>query len=356
MARAQGCSFQTPIHRGKPGGVVSRPSKWRCPIRNQKSQIRNLKSRGFTLVELLVVITIIGILIALLLPAVQAAREAARRMQCSNNVKQIGLALHNYESITKALPPGAIWYHPLPRNGSILLHILPFIEQQSLYDAFDFKQASLDGQFFEGSSEEIGSTIVSTYVCPSDNHPGVIDIETHMSHDPVNRVALHNYTASRGPASLSNNGSCACTHNWNSYAMAGYGASKFPGPFTRVSTCVKFAEITDGLSNTIFFGEIRPMCSWHGDNGWATSNNGNGYCSTVIPINYDSCSRDSATSDGCARYCNWNTEAGFRSSHPGGAHFLFGDGSVHFLPETIDHQTYQYLGAKADGNVVDYVF
>ncbi len=323
---------------------------------DKRANLKYLKYAGFTLVELLVVITIIGILIALLLPAVQAAREAARRMHCANNVKQIGLALHNYESVTKALPPGAIWYNPLPRNGSILVHILPYIEQQTLYDAFDFKQASLDGQFFQGTSVEIGSTIVPPYVCPSDNHPGVIDIETHSSHDPVNRAALHNYTASRGPSYLANKSDCSCANNWNSYAMPGYDGSDFPGPFTRTSTCVKFAEITDGLSNTIFFGEIRPMCSWHGDNGWATSNNGNGYCSTVIPINHDSCTRDTSTSDNCARYCNWNTEAGFRSAHPGGAHFLLGDGSVQFLPETIDHQMYQYLGAKADGEVVDYVF
>ena len=101
--------------------------------------------KAFTLVELLVVIAIIGILIALLLPAVQAAREAARRSQCTNNLKQIGIALHNYHDTFKVFPPGGLWYTNSTGNanwvrnrGSMLLHILPFVEQQSLYDAFDF--------------------------------------------------------------------------------------------------------------------------------------------------------------------------------------------------------------------------
>lgn len=319
---------------------------------------RGRRKIGFTLVELLVVIAIIGILIALLLPAVQAAREAARRAQCSNNLKQIGLALHNYENTTRILPPGAFWEcRDGTRKGSILVHILPFIEQQSLYDSFDFKAKYIDGQRFGGTGEEIGATVVPTYVCPSDNHRGVIETEPHSSHDPVKKVALHNYGASRGPNQLANNSACPCSNNWNSFAWGVYeDYDNFAGPFTRRCTCVRFSAITDGLSNTIFFGEVRPMCSWHHDNGWATSNNGNGYSSTVIPINYNSCSRDTSTSDNCARYCNWNTEAGFRSAHPGGANFLLGDGTVHFLPETIDHATYQALGGKDDGKMVSIAF
>ena len=102
-------------------------------------------------------------------------------------------------------------------------------------------------------------------------------------------------------------------------------------------------------------GEIRPLCSWHGDNGWATTNNGNGYCSTIIPINYDTCQGADAA-NGCNRFCNWNTEAGFKSSHPGGAQFLFGDGSVHMLTEDIDYMTYQHLGGKADGSAFEFKF
>lgn len=90
------------------------------------------------------------------------------------------------------------------------------------------------------------------------------------------------------------------------------------------------------------------MCSAHNSGGWGSSNNGQGLTSTIVPINFDSCSRDPAEPDGCRRYCNWSTELGFKSRHPGGANFLLGDASVRFVAQTIDHWTYQYLGAKAD--------
>ncbi|MGE0759398.1 MAG: DUF1559 domain-containing protein, partial [Pirellulaceae bacterium] len=121
------------------------------------------------------------------------------------------------------------------------------------------------------------------------------------------------------------------------------------GPFTRMGTRIKLADVTDGLSNTIFFGEVRPRCSEHARNGWSTSNNGNGYCTTLIPINFDSCN-DSST-DPCQRSCNWNTEVGFKSAHAGGANYLLGDGSVRFIAQTLDHGVYQALGGKQDGAV-----
>ena len=125
----------------------------------------------------------------------------------------------------------------------------------------------------------------------------------------------------------------------------------YVGPFSRTGVQRELEEITDGLTKTIFFSEVRPLCSQHVRNGWVASNNGNGYCTTLIPINYDTCN-DTAI-DPCHRSCNWNTEVGFKSTHPGGANFLFGDGSVYFLEEQIDHQLYQYLGAMNDGQAVE---
>lgn len=323
------------------------------------------KRVAFTLVELLVVITIIGILIALLLPAVQAAREAARRAQCSNNLKQIGLALHNYENTNKVLPPGSFFFSsgasPGGNKGSILVHLLPFIEQQSLYAMYNFKALNIEGQVIPDTTTELRATVITTYLCPSDNNPRQFEVPSSDGWwiGSGRRVGLYNYGASGGPSSLANNSSCSCSTsaNWNVYKMGDYwNPVGHPGPFNRMGVSVSFSEIRDGLSNTIFFGEVRPMCSIHAQRGWEDSCNGNGTFSTVVPINFDTCTRDTSTSDNCYRYCNWGTEWGFRSAHPGGAQFLFGDGAVRFIPQSMDHQLYQYLGAKADGHAVNVSF
>lgn len=301
-------------------------------------------SRGFTLIELLLVIAIIGVLIALLLPAIQAARESSRRSSCVNKLKQIGVALSTYEATNGTFPPGARWGRHAPpgkrkRHGSALVYILPYIEQQTLYDAFDFDKLSIDGQVFPGTDTLIGSTLIATYRCPSDDHSGLYD-----------GVAVHNYSASNGPTQVYDNPNCSCDHSWKSFEMAPIDdLDDYAGAFTRIGLSTSARNITDGLSNTIFFGEVRIICSVHAQVGWAKTNNGNGYCTTLIPINYDTCNEQAV--DPCNRPCTWNTDVGFKSAHPGGADFLKGDGSVHFLRESIDHQAYQYLGAKADGKV-----
>jgi prepilin-type processing-associated H-X9-DG protein len=292
-----------------------------------------------TLVELLVVIAIISALVALLLPAVQAAREASRRSTCTNNLKQIGLAVLDFEQAKGHLPPGGVWEKDLRSGGSIYVQILPMLEQAALYQAFDLTGNNVDDTKLPGSDQRADATPLNVLICPSD------DRETHYD-----GRASHNYAASRGPTALWSNATCMCDYPWEASARAPIDdARNFAGPFTRVGTEEQLQAITDGVSQTIFFGEVRPQCSEHSRNGWVASNNGNGYCTTVIPINYDTC--DDEALDPCRRSCNWTTEVGFKSAHAGGAYFLFGDGSVRFIQEGIDHATYQLLGAKDDGEV-----
>jgi prepilin-type N-terminal cleavage/methylation domain-containing protein/prepilin-type processing-associated H-X9-DG protein len=344
-----------------------------------------LNRTAFTLVELLVVIAIIGILVALLLPAIQAAREAARRAQCTNNLKQLGLAVELYNNSKKKLPAGAYWgdirvqpeckscgpTDPDPacciRNeGTIHIFLMPFIEEQALFNLYNTKIAT-DEQLLP-NGQPIGSTLVHTFVCPSDTHPteGPTDrIDATLSPDLLKTYKMSNYAASRGPTQHISGGSCNnCNElgTWNAFAYDKYpdsGANpaawrKFAGPFTRLAYHVTAKQITDGLSKTIFLGEVRPSCSRHVAEGWGWTHSGNGLMSTIIPINYDTCSDQPALR--CRCWDNWVTELGFKSAHPGGANFVMGDGSVHFITETIDHTNYNRLGGKAEGETVTFQF
>ncbi|HEX5472961.1 MAG TPA: DUF1559 domain-containing protein [Lacipirellulaceae bacterium] len=299
---------------------------------------------AFTLVELLLVIAIIGTLVALLMPAIQAARESARRASCMNNLKQIGVAITDYELTHKVFPPGAVWGRWDPPNkvrfqGSMLMYILPYMEEEAIFDAFDFKQLNTDGQTLPGTGTPIGSTAVTSFICPSDD----------LYHGTYGGRGIFNYAASNGPTQLYDNPECSCANPYDpTLQMAPIdNPQNYAGPFTRLGVRTKASQITDGLSNTIFVGEVRVGCSEHPQAGWAWTKDGNGYYSTLIPINFDTCNVNAP--DPCNRPCSWNTSVGFKSAHPGGAQFLFGDGSVHFLHESIDMKSYQYLGAKADG-------
>lgn len=322
-------------------------------LRNQQHRT----STGFTLVELLVVIAIIGVLVALLLPAVQSAREAARRSSCISNFRQIGLALHNYHGTKGRLPPGD---DLADGRGSVLVFLLPYMEQQAAFDFIDFSMPIEDQT--QPNGQPIDELVIPVYICPSD------DLLSGMWR-PVNNAgaeerlrAAHNYNASSGSNKNLLVG-CNPGHNpsypigdWNLIAEKEFpnedmDLDEISGPFTRHNHEIEFRHCTDGLSSTIFFGEVRPQCSVHTAQGWFRSNNGQGSRSTAVPINTNTC--DESTPFRCSGPNNWNASNGFISSHPGGAHFLMGDGAVHFLSEDIEFETvYQFLGGRADTNPV----
>jgi prepilin-type N-terminal cleavage/methylation domain-containing protein len=366
-------------------------------------QETSITRTAFTLVELLVVIAIIGILVALLLPAIQAAREAARRANCTNNLKQLGIAIQSYQDQHKELPPGARWYdyrddcvdncttwspQCCRKNaGTIHIFLLPFIEEQALYDSYNFDSITGTDEQLLPNGLPIGSTSVTTFVCPSDeqteattNRPG--QTAPTLSPDLLRTYKMTNYQASRGPTRhIDGPVSCALTDPWNTQfgnkpvnaatpptdeltwtysERAGPPSNptkyfrEFGGPFSRSGFPVEIKQITDGLSKTIYMGEVRVGCSAHSAEGWAWSHSGNGLISTVVPINFDSCSDNAAL--GCGSWETWSSALGFKSAHVGGAQFVMGDGSVHFIPDEVDMLIYNRLGGKADGGAVEFSF
>jgi prepilin-type N-terminal cleavage/methylation domain-containing protein/prepilin-type processing-associated H-X9-DG protein len=322
-----------------------------------------LRRRAFTLIELLVVIAIIAVLIALLLPAVQQAREAARRSTCKNNLKQYGLALHNYHETHNMFPiGGANWGSP---QIGWQVQVLPMMDQGPL-----FEQLDMDGSVVQcnGSPSNaafdtcIGGkwarTIQTPYaLCPSDSSQNEWD----------GNWAQTNYTGSLGSQRTpSASGACnlfmtAGVHYDAQKGWADHGnttlARGISGMFGRLGPKITISSVTDGMSNVIQVGEILPACNDHRAGWWHYNGMGNAHSSTSVPINtMTTCQdRDPALETlypDCTNPNNWNLSWGFRSRHPGGAHFLFGDGRVVFLSENIDYETYQRLGGRSDGKPV----
>jgi prepilin-type N-terminal cleavage/methylation domain-containing protein/prepilin-type processing-associated H-X9-DG protein len=313
-------------------------------------------SSAFTLVELLVVIAIIGILVSLLLPAVQAARESARRTQCVNNLKQIAIGLHNYESAFKTLPYGNNYGTGSVRTAapSWTTMILPQIEQQNVYQLFDFSKA-MDAV----ENRAAVTSRLQVYVCPSDNasRDGVLTTRCSCCNlgNPQQSMALW-YPGSMGPV---HRDSCVFCSNGTpgseNFCCQGsnYGNSgSSPGVFGRWWKGIRLAQITDGLSNTIMIGETLPDQYIH----MAAFSSNMSLAATNIPINLMATRAQMPVvgmSDAELHTQNpHHLMSGFKSRHPGMAQFAFGDGSVRPLFQTIDYRTFCALGTRSGGEAV----
>jgi len=373
--------------------------------------------QGFTLIELLVVIAIIAILIGLLLPAVQKVREAAARMSCSNNLKQLGLAIHNYESANSKIVPGGgappasnVW---AADKGSWYIHALPYMEQSPLASATDRYAGSffdVNNGLFGRNNDWNGSDPLRPFPaklpygrCPSDgfetsnynivNYAGSMGPQCMWWSDACGQSfdrtviqqrcnGLFGVPASGSLPSLPQNGDYIPANFYpvGSPNYPGYGGSPdnggdpnlggfngssghLRGIMNRQGVRVKFADVTDGLSNTIFLGEMLPefmsreVQGYIPQNdfmGWWNSDNTTARISTVLGINYkiNPGPADSCTGDPNRSRANAAITASFRSRHSGGAMFAFGDGSVRFLRDSIDIVTFQRYGCRNDGMVI----
>lgn len=287
-----------------------------------RSGIRTMKrTRAFTLIELLLVVAIIAILIALLLPAVQQAREAARRTQCKNNLAQIGIAMHNYNSSFGCMPPGTINLTGPIRNEdegyhfSWIAQLLPMTEQSMLFQSIDFNQS-----VYGPGSLSARAARLTMYLCPSD--PGPLS---------SSGIEPSSYAGCAGgadvPVDMDNDG------------------------LFFLNSSVAYHHIRDGASNTILAGERQLADIGTEDLGWASGTTAS-LRNTGIPIDVyvSRYSTDVVVLPGTPDPVL--ATRGFSSWHTGGAQFSLADGSVRFLSENIDVDVYSHLGDREDGHTL----
>ena len=294
----------------------------RAPCRRRQSiASRNRRVAAFTLVELLVVIAIIGVLVALLLPAVQAAREAARRTSCLNSLSQLGLAHHNFEFHFETLPAGVtnedgpIRNEPKGQHVSWIVRLLPYLEQNALHRTFD-----VDAGAYAPENAQVRAAVIQTLICPSDPLP------------PVNEAA----TAARSSYA-------GCHHEAETPIDEDNHGLLF------LNSSVRYSEIYDGSTATILIGEA--LSSREGL-GWVSGTRATLRNTSVIEM-------PSPYLPGAARAQGDANEqsgslfvGGFGSYHPGGANMGFADGSTRFLSQNTKPEVLRQLGNRADGEII----
>jgi prepilin-type N-terminal cleavage/methylation domain-containing protein/prepilin-type processing-associated H-X9-DG protein len=332
--------------------------------------MRRHRRAAFTLIELLVVIAIIGVLVALLVPAVQKVRDAAARTQCQNNLKQVGLAMHSFHDTRKRLPSGYI-----DGNTNILSTpdndigpgwgwaalLLPFVEQGPVYNQINFSVT-----VGVGVNAQVSQLPIPVYMCPADGYQEPVPVYDSTFSQPVVTLAHANYVAC--------NGWEECFNGASGNPPPGTGADGLPGGFGASgrgayyrNSQTRFSDVTDGVSNTIFAGE---RSGNHAPSTWTGAYPG-GRCPAWMAVQppmpyapppgpaYDYAdfgeafvlAHCNATHLPSADFPIYDPDT-FYSMHTGpGANFLFGDGSVHFLTSRINPITYQYLATIAGGEV-----
>ncbi|QVL30553.1 DUF1559 domain-containing protein [Telmatocola sphagniphila] len=305
--------------------------------------MRRVVRRAFTLIELLVVIAIIAVLIGLLLPAVQKVREAASRMKCQNNLKQVGLAMHNYESALGGLPPrGQSW---VPYSGWGVF-ILPYIEQEPLAKLYNFS-----ANFWDPSNASAVSQPVKIYQCPStpanrtvsiitDDDAPIVGINTGIS------AAVGDYFAPN----------CVDAYWWPAarYAAA---LDESNCPALGLGTRRRFTDITDGTSSTLLVAEMAGRPDWYVMGNKQPTNAGLRFPNWWGPwASYQSCIYKTWSTDGFTEggpcTINCDNSRGIYALHTGGANAVFCDGSVHFLRVGLDRDIFAGLVTKSGGEIL----